>query len=133
MPSGSEFGSSLRPSARATVSAPQVPAAKRALKSAGRKRKPGSSPQRQLQPLQLPRDLHKQHLLLSLLLLTWWRAEPHQSRPTGEIQRLTVEVGQARAFGERTYDQLQQEKQSNAEQLERLTLQKEQRGSLWCS
>ncbi|DBA87836.1 TPA: hypothetical protein ACH3X1_004833 [Trebouxia sp. C0004] len=38
----------------------------------------------------------------------------------GEIQRLSVEVGQARAFGNRTYDQLQQEKQSNAEQLERL-------------
>ncbi|DBA97443.1 TPA: hypothetical protein ACH3X1_015161 [Trebouxia sp. C0004] len=36
------------------------------------------------------------------------------------FQWLTVEVGQARAFGERTYDQLQQEKQSNAEQLEPL-------------
>ncbi|KAA6419787.1 MAG: hypothetical protein FRX49_10320 [Trebouxia sp. A1-2] len=37
-----------------------------------------------------------------------------------EVQRLKGEVSQARAFGERTYDQLQQEKQSNTEQLERL-------------
>ncbi|DBA92735.1 TPA: hypothetical protein ACH3X1_002939 [Trebouxia sp. C0004] len=41
----------------------------------------------------------------------------------GEVQRLTMEVSQVRAFGTRTYDKLQQEKQSkqsSAEQLEHL-------------
>ncbi len=47
----------------------------------GSARPASSGPQRQRQPLRVPRDLHKQHLLPSLLLLTWWRAEPHQSRP----------------------------------------------------
>ncbi|KAA6421234.1 MAG: hypothetical protein FRX49_08933 [Trebouxia sp. A1-2] len=37
-----------------------------------------------------------------------------------EVQRLTGQVSQARVFGERTYDQLQQEKQPNAEHLEHL-------------
>ncbi len=37
-----------------------------------------------------------------------------------EVQRLTMEVSQARACGTRTYDQLQQEKQSSAERLEHL-------------
>ena len=37
-----------------------------------------------------------------------------------EVQRLTMEVSQVRAFSTRTYDQLQQGKQSSAERLEHL-------------
>ncbi len=37
-----------------------------------------------------------------------------------EVQKLTMEISQVRAFGPRTYDQLQQEKQSSAEPLEHL-------------
>jgi len=113
------------PSARATVSAPQVPAAKSAPKSAGRKRKarqqpaaaaaasPAASGSTQAAPPPAKP---------SFADVVAGRTTPEQtvSALVSEIQRLTVEVGQARAFGERTYGQLQQEKQSNAEQLKRL-------------
>jgi len=110
------------PSARATVSAPQVPAAKRAPKSAGRKRKasqrrpaataaasPDASGSTPAAPPAKP----------SFADVVAGRTTPEQTVSVliGEVQRLTMEVSQARAFGTRTYDQLQQEKQSSAERL----------------
>ena len=113
------------PSARATVSAPQVPAAKSAPKSAGRKRKasqqrpaataaasPDASGSTQAAPPAKP----------SFADLVAGRTTPEQAVSVliSEVQRLTMEVSQVRAFGTRTYDQLQQEKQSSAERLEHL-------------
>ena len=50
------------------------------------------------------------------------RTTPAQSVPllVAHIQRLEVELGKVRAFGEETYNQLQQERQANAPQLEHL-------------
>ncbi|DBA71861.1 TPA: hypothetical protein ACH3X2_010910 [Trebouxia sp. C0005] len=113
------------PSARATVSAPQVTAAGGAPGSAGRKRKTtqqrlaakaaasqGASGSTQAAP----------PVKLSFADVVAGRTTPEQTVAVlvSEVQRLKGEVSQARAFGERTYDQLQQEKQSNTEQLERL-------------
>ncbi|DBA96686.1 TPA: hypothetical protein ACH3X1_015537 [Trebouxia sp. C0004] len=114
------------PSARATVSTPQVPAAKNAPKATGRKRKarqqpaatatasPAASGSTLAGPPGGPAPAKP-----SFADVVAGRTTPEQtvSALVGEIQRLTVEVGQARAFGNKTYDQ---EKQSNAEQLERL-------------
>ncbi|DBA71362.1 TPA: hypothetical protein ACH3X2_011171 [Trebouxia sp. C0005] len=91
------------PSARATVSAPQVTAAGSAPGSAGKKRKTT-----QQRPAAKARGLSGSTPEQTVAVLV------------SEVQRLKGDVSQARAFGERTYDQLQQEKQSNTEQLERL-------------
>ncbi|DBA73979.1 TPA: hypothetical protein ACH3X1_010806 [Trebouxia sp. C0004] len=97
------------PSARATVSAPQVPAAKNAPKATGRKRKarqqpaateaasPAASGSTQAVPPAKP----------SFADVVAGRTTPEQT-----VSAL------ARAFGNRTYDQLQQEKQSDAEQMD---------------
>ncbi len=107
------------------ISAPHVPAAKSAPKSAGRKRKasqqrpaataaasPGASGSTQAAPPAKP----------SFADVVAGRTTPEQAVSVliSEVQRLTMEVSQVRAFGTRTYDQLQQEKQSSAERLEHL-------------
>ncbi|DBA74374.1 TPA: hypothetical protein ACH3X1_011140 [Trebouxia sp. C0004] len=113
------------PSARATVSAPQVPAAKSAPKFAGRKRK--TSQQRPAATAAASPDASGSTPAAppakpSFADVVAGRTKPEQTISVliGEVQRLTMEVSQVRAFGTRTYDQLQQEKQSSAEQLEHL-------------
>jgi len=120
-----EAANALPSPARATVSAPQVPAARSAPKSTGRKRKasqqrpaataaasPDASGSTQAAPPAKP----------SFADVVAGRTTPEQAVSVliSEVQRLTMEVSQVRAFSTRTYDQLQQEKQSSAERLEHL-------------
>ena len=112
------------PPARATVSAPQVPAAKSAPNSAGRKRKsrqqpaatataaPDTSGSAPAAPPPKP----------SFADVVAGRATPEQtiSVLVSKIQELTVEVGKVRAFSEKVHDQLQEERQSYTGRLEHL-------------
>ncbi|DBB00950.1 TPA: hypothetical protein ACH3X1_000864 [Trebouxia sp. C0004] len=108
------------PSARATVSAPQLPAAKWAPKCAGWRRKARQQPAATAAASAAASGSTQAAHPAKLVVAGSTTPEQTVSALVSEIQMLTVEVGQARAFGEGTYDQLQQEKRSNAEQPEYL-------------
>ena len=108
------------PQARPLRSASQAPAAKAPRQSAGRKRKTTQQP---AAPAAQPGALGSTTLWLSSHFRTYWQAAQHQqSLPllVHHIQRLVVDLGKVRAFEEKTYNQLQQERQANALQLEHL-------------
>ena len=112
------------PPARPLRSASQAPAATAPRQSAGRKRKTIQQPaapaaQSAAVGSTTPSSPPAQ---LAFADVVAGRTKTAQSVPllVAHIQRLEVELGKVRAFGEQTCDQLQQERQANAPQLEHL-------------